>query len=65
MPGWRVEVRNCPEMSEPRMTNGGWTDWKQGSFLCPFPDHSDPLAFAEDMPEGLVRHEFTTLINKF
>lgn len=64
VPWWRVDQRHCNRHTDPGLSTAGWVDWKRGSFLCPFADHADPLAYRDDLPDAVLLHEFNLLMHK-
>ena len=64
-PEWSFETRNCPKHPDHGLQLLGWLEVGRGSFLCRFPEHVDPLAYADDLPERLLRHEFNMLMEKY
>jgi len=65
MPNWLFETRRCGKHPDGELELAGWIEWRQGSFIHPFPEQPHPLNFSDDWPEEAVKWEFKVLLQKF
>lgn len=64
LPTWRIEARYCASHGSEMFEAAGWFDYTRGSFIYPYPDAGNPLAFASNWPEEVVRYECNLLLSK-